>query len=113
MDVMSSILLSQHKEMLQETENITTMYWWLIHHPPVSYCLYFAGTLIELSFLTGFFTKRYDKVLASLYILFLIMNLIIMRINYWQTFPFIIVLIYSNMLLIDPKSSHKRKLFTA
>jgi hypothetical protein len=104
MDVMSSILLSQHKEMLTGSEGMTAVYWWLIHHPMVSYSLYFIGTVMELSFITGFFTKRFDKVLVILYTLFLIMNLLVMRINYWQTFPFIVVLIYSR---VQP-SDHSR-----
>jgi hypothetical protein len=97
MEVMSSILLNQHKEMLVGNEGIMAIYWWLIEHPKVSYFLYFIGTVMELSFIAGFFTKRFDTVLVILYTLFLIMNLLIMRINYWQTFPFIVVLIYSKV----------------
>lgn len=95
---MSSILLNQHKELFISLQYaiLPNVYKWLIAHSSISYCLYFAGTLTELSFIIGFFTLKLDKMLLSLFILFLTFNLLIMQINYCMVLPFIISLIYSN-----------------
>jgi hypothetical protein len=107
-DIMSSILLNQHKEFLiyPSGSKIVSLYRWLIAHPRSSYWLYFGATALELSFIVGFFTRRFDLVLVIFYILFLIMDLMIMRINYWQTFPFVLVLLYSRIGL--PSSNLER-----
>jgi hypothetical protein len=94
---MSEILLYQHKEYLvsSPTNWYSRFIYWLVSHPGVSYCLYAAAALLELSFFTGFITRKYDKLLLALFILFLLMDIIIMRIPYWEVAPFLICLLYS------------------
>lgn len=89
---MSAILLNQHKELLLNSPG----YWqanfilWLILHQNVSYALYILSAAVELSFLTGFFTKRFDKILLFLFILFLVADHLIMRIPYYDLAPFVL-----------------------
>ena len=58
----SNILLLQHKEIFV----ITPQHWYaqfiqfLINTRKLSYALYLAGTIFELSCIIGFFTKKYD-----------------------------------------------------
>jgi len=98
---MSGILLFQHKELLitDQSSLLLDFYRWLIVHPAISYWLYFLSTIMELFFIVGFFTKRYDRILLLIYCTFLIMDFVIMRIDYWRTFPFILCLIFSKYRL--------------
>jgi len=94
---MSAILIYQHKEFLisSSPSSLVLFYKWLIVHPFVSYSLYLCNSIVELFFLAGFFTKRWDRLLILLYILFLIANAIVMKIHYWETVPFLLALYYS------------------
>jgi hypothetical protein len=93
---MSNILLVQHKEILV----ITPQHWYskfiqfLINTPKLSYALYFAGTIFELSCLVGFFTKKYDRFIVVGWLFFLCFDHFIMRIPYYEIsallLPFII-----------------------
>jgi len=90
---LSNILLFQHADIL--TANGTSSgfssiaspaghwYAWLIDHPRISYSLYLGSVLLEASFIIGFFTRRWDRVLLGLSILFVIADLLVMRIPYW------------------------------
>src|SRR4051794_29981810 len=77
---MSGVLIYQHKELLTSSPG----YWqsnfllWLIQRPQLSYSLYLSAALLELSFIVAFFTKKYDKLLIVLLIIFLIMDHLIM-----------------------------------
>lgn len=93
---MSGVLLFQHKEYLTSSANwYTTFVYWLINHPSVSYLLYFAGMLFELIFLAGFFTKKFDHYLIIAFVLFLLMDLLLMRISYFEMSAFVLTLFYS------------------
>lgn len=95
---MSGILLYQHKEMLINSPDFwqTKMILWLIAHQALSYLLYALLTLIELVFIIGFFTKRFDKFLIALFILFLIADYFIMRIAYFEVTPLLLTLYFSS-----------------
>lgn len=89
---MSGILLDQHKEMLAGTTH-----WWmqsliacLIKHTTISFILYMLVTCMELLFGAGFFTRKYDHLLAIVYLLFLLADHLIMRIPYYETLPFLL-----------------------
>ena len=104
---MSAILLEQHKEFL-----VTSPGYWqsnliraLINMPLTSFILYWMGLLAELSFATGFFTKRYDRALFVFFALFLIFDYLIMRIPYIEVSPFLLVLLYSH--LGSPEGKYK------
>lgn len=94
---MSGILLVQHKEYLTSSPGswYSSFVYWLISHSKVSYILYLAATIVEFIFLIGFFTKRYDRHLIALFFLFIVMDVLIMRIPYMELIPFILTLIYS------------------
>ncbi len=97
MEQMSGVLVFQHKDMLANSPE----YWqsrfivYLINHQVLSYALYLCSTVIELTFIVGFFTKKYDRLLALAFILFLIMDYLLMRIPYLELTPFLLTLIYS------------------
>lgn len=105
---MSGILLFQHKEYLTSSPDFwyTHFIYWLIGHRYASYLLYASATLLELSFITGFFTKRYDRLLACACILFLLTDIFFMRIPYWEVTPFLITLLFSKYTLPVSHSSY-------
>ncbi len=82
---MSRILLLHHTDLLTGpcTSITCRAYSWLIGHPVISQTLYIGGTLLEACFLVGFFTRRWDRWLIGLAVVFVIANLMLMRIPYW------------------------------
>lgn len=82
---MSRILLLHHTDLLTDpcTSLTCRVYRWLIDHPAWSYSLYLCGALVEASFIVGFFTRRWDRLLIVLAIAFVIADLLLMRIPYW------------------------------
>ncbi|HEV9038664.1 MAG TPA: hypothetical protein VGQ51_18635 [Puia sp.] len=56
---------------------------WLIDHPGPAQTLYIAAAVLEAFFLIGFFTRRYDRLLIALAVLFVVADLVVMRIPYW------------------------------
>ncbi len=93
---LSAILLDQHKEMLTNSPNywMSHFYQWLIKNVTLSYILYIIVTLMELSFIIGFFTKGFDKFLILVYFIFLLSDHFIMRIPYYETLPFLLTLYF-------------------
>jgi hypothetical protein len=91
---MSGILLEQHKELLVNSIDYwqTKLFEWLIKNQVISYGLYLIATLMELSFIIGFFSRRYDKLLAVIFIMFLIGDYLIMRIPYFEVMPLLLTL---------------------
>ena len=94
---MSGVLLYQHKEFLTSSPDhwLSHFFYWIINHPLVGYLIYLLGTLLELLFLSGFFTRKFDRILLYAFILFLLLDLFLMRIYYWELSPFMITLLYS------------------
>jgi len=82
---MSRILLRQHADLLSgvcdgwQCRAIVD----LIGHPGLSWSIYVLGVLVELAFAVGFFTRRWDRLLLGLAVLFVAADLVIMRIPYW------------------------------
>ncbi len=93
-DEMSGVLLYQHKELLTNSPG----YWqsnfilYLIQHTFFSYFLYLSSALLELGFIAGFFTKKFDRYLIAAFIIFLLLDQLIMRITYYEVIPFILTL---------------------
>jgi hypothetical protein len=93
---MSGILLYQHKELLASSPG----YWqsdfllWLIQRPQLAYLLYLSAALLELSFIVGFFTRKYDRLLLVLLVIFLVMDHLIMRITYYEIAPMALTLMF-------------------
>lgn len=91
---MSGVLLYQHNQMLTNSTGYwqTDFYYRLIQNPGVSWLLYAISAIIELCFMVGFFTKKYDKLLTVLFIIFLFADYIIMRIPYFEMLPFLLTM---------------------
>ena len=100
-DQMSGILLMQHKEFLVASPQhwYSAFIYWIIRNHYIGYFLYLASTILELIFSIGFFTKKYDRQLFILFILFLIMDFIVMRINYFEVLPLALPLLFSKPTL--------------
>jgi len=95
---MSGILVSQHASVLLNSENIfSSLINYLVQHYKIAYVLYLISFVIELSFLTGLFTKKFDKFLIVLFCLFAFLNYLLMEINYFSWLPFLGCLYFSNL----------------
>jgi len=96
----SNILIGQHAEYLRDncTQFMCRIYFILIEFPLLSYALYLVATVIELSFLIGFFTRRYDKWLVLLAFVFVFFDQQVMRIAYWTMLISVIPLWFSSYL---------------
>ena len=97
LDQMSDVLLVQHKEYLVSSPDnwFSHLVYFLVQHPVLGYLLYLLGTLLELVFVIGFFTCKYDRWLIAGFILFLIMDHLLMRIPYYETLPWVLTLYFS------------------
>jgi hypothetical protein len=82
---MSRILLFHHTDLLSGpcTSFTCRAYRWLVDHPGLSYVLYLGGAALEGCFVVGFFTRRWDRVLIGLAVVFVLADLLLMRIPYW------------------------------
>ena len=60
---------------------------------------------MELSFITGYFTRRYDRWLIRIFLVFVAADIIIMKINYFEVLPFVITLYYSKYELPANKTA--------
>lgn len=93
---MSGVLLFQHKEYLVTSKDWYTRFvYFLVRRPQLSFVLYVGAAMLELFFFVGFFTRRYDKFLIVLFIVFLLLDNLFMRIPYWEVTPFFITLVFS------------------
>ena len=94
---MSNLLLYQHKEQLVSSPGhwYTDFIYWLVRNPVISYILFLLSTLMELGFLAGFFTKKFDRWLIRFFLLFIVADLLVMKINYFEVLPFLLILYYS------------------
>lgn len=94
---MSGVLLYQHNQLLTSSPG----YWqsefilFLIQRQQLSYLLYLSATLLELSFIIGFFTKKYDRLLVFAFLLFILLDILIMRMPYFEVFPLLLTLWFS------------------
>jgi len=106
-ETMSGVLQLQHKSLLTDSGRESfraDIYNWLITHPIISSLLYRGATIAELFFGMGFFTKRYDYILALIFLIFLVFNVLIMRIAYWEVTPFLLTLFYSKLVIPETES---------
>jgi hypothetical protein len=97
LDQMSNVLLLQHKDLLVTSANHLYTQWikMLITHPSLSWSLFAGATILELSFIVGFFTKRFDKLLCIFALLFIVMDKVVMNMYYIEILPLIIPLLFS------------------
>ena len=103
---MSGILVNQHS--VQLAENADTYFVaflkYLINHPTISFVVFAIGVFIEFLFVVGLFTKKLDRILLLLLILFFLMDYFLMQINYMSWMPFVGLLYfsrYTSLPLVD------------
>jgi hypothetical protein len=94
---LSGILLTQHAAHLISAPGDwqSKLIYYLVRHPWQGYILYATATLFELFFITGFFTRKYDRILIAVFILFLVMDMLVMRIPYFEVLPLVLPLLFS------------------
>jgi hypothetical protein len=82
---MSHILMEQHANYMVSdcTAWKCGFHAYLIQSPALSQTIYIVATLLEMAFIAGFFTRKYDKLLVLLLVVFIAFNQLIMRIPYW------------------------------
>ena len=69
------------------------------------YVLFILAVLMQLSFVVGFFTRKYDRLLAFFLIVFIITDYLVMRIEYWEYIVFLPLFWYPFPPLKGIKSS--------
>jgi len=72
---------------------ITQLILTIIDNPAYCSMLFIAAVISQLSFAIGFFTKKYDRLLAILLIIFIISDYLVMRIEYWEFIVFLPLLL--------------------
>jgi hypothetical protein len=99
-DQMSSILLEQHLRYLAYNLNdyYSRTIYFLINSPKLSYSIYCLAIIIQLSFIFGFFTKKFDRIFLGLFVLFIVSDYFLMSINYFVWLGYGVVLYYSKFL---------------
>ena len=91
---MSAILVNQHAAYLVAEPNawFSNVVKYLVTHRQLSYIIYLLATLSEFIFIIGFFTKRFDKLLIIVFILFVLLDYFLMSINYFSWTAFLVCL---------------------
>lgn len=81
-DQMKNILAQQHVDLFTlAPESLHTKFLqWILHNDFIANSLYYLGFITQLSFILVFVTKKYDKILALLLILFVLNTYSLMRI---------------------------------
>lgn len=69
----------------------------LLSSPSISYTLFLLATLLELFFLIGFFTKKYDILLVYLFLTFHIINYLILDLTFLNHFIILIFFLPMNV----------------
>ncbi len=112
---MSGILLYQHADLLLTSPGYwqTEMIQWLIDHKTAGFILYLSAAVLELVFIVGFFTKKYDHLLVTGFLVFLVFDHLVMRIPYYEVLPYLITLRVAAMrrdlpVYAAPQQNHTR-----
>ena len=101
MEQMSGALLIQHAAYLagSQTDWFANFIKYLINHKQLSYFIYLMATIFEFVFIVGFFTKKYDKALIGVFLLFVVGDYFLMEINYFSWSAFLGCLWFSRFRL--------------
>lgn len=88
---MSAILLKQHAAYLTQspTDWFSSIVNYLVINYRFSYFIYLCSGIAELVFVVGFFTKKADKLLILIFLLFILFDFFLMRINYFAWVAFL------------------------
>lgn len=106
---LSGILVNQHSTLLAENVNsfFSGFLKYLINHPFISWVIFALGIFIEFFFVVGLFTKKLDKTLLLLLILFFVMDYFLMQINYMAWLPFAGLLYFSRFTSLPLQEKNK------
>jgi hypothetical protein len=98
---MSAILLLQHSSYITADPGnwFSKFIIYLVNNTWLSYAIYLMATLAEIAFIVGFFTKKADKFLILIFVLFAVFDLFLMRINYFSWLSFLFCLWYAKYSL--------------
>lgn len=104
---MSGVLLFQHTEQLANSPEYwqTRFFLWMIRHIWVSQAVYIAACLLQLSFIVGFFTKRYDRWLVAGFLVFLACDYLLMRIPYFEVAALLLPLLLTDRSIPQPEET--------
>ncbi len=93
----SAILIQQHSSMLTGigTSAYKSFIEFWVHNPMASWFIYVGATFIELSFLVGLITKKFDRFLGIFLCCFLLFDYVFMGITYIPWFAFTALFFYS------------------
>lgn len=80
----------------------TQLNFYLAQHPFGSYLFYLFGTLLEFIIIIGFFTKKYDKALGIIILLFHFVNWFVMDIGPFGQIAFVSMLFFSQNFQFPP-----------
>ncbi|MDF1697438.1 MAG: hypothetical protein P1U56_16465 [Saprospiraceae bacterium] len=67
---------------------ITQLIGQIIDNPTFCALLFGAAVLSQIAFAIGFFTKKYDRLIAGLLLIFIVSDYLVMRIEYWEFIVF-------------------------
>jgi hypothetical protein len=83
---MTNILKNQHAAIIYQTDNTLYSSWinYLIDNPIFANTLWWIAAMIELSFIIGFFSKRFDSFLFFLFWLFILADFLVMGLHFWE-----------------------------
>ncbi len=103
---MAGILLYQHNGYIISNDHdwYTRIIYSLIQYPAIAYLFYFIGTCIELLFVAGLFTRKFDTILIVAFFLFILFDLLLMRINYFSWTAFMGCFYFSKFHLYDDRN---------
>ncbi len=109
-DQMTNILVSQHTDLqiLAPDTLHTGFIQHLISSPQLSNSLYILAFLMQLIFITAFFTKKIDKILSVLLISFVIGTYFLMRIYNLDLLMMVLPLWFS-IVYFNPVYTHQRE----
>lgn len=90
---MSEILKRQHLEYLINYPDTTYSDFivFLIQNPIISNWLWYMGWAVELFFIVGFFTRKWDKILIFLFLAFFVMDYFLMNLCFIEFCIFVLV----------------------
>jgi hypothetical protein len=105
---MSCILLEQHLRHLVYDSNdyFSRLIYFLINSTMFSQSLYCMVFIIQVSFISGVFTKKFDRILLCLFIIFIVLDYFLMRIDYLIWIGYGIVLYFSKF--INPPKAYEQ-----
>lgn len=102
---MAAILLKQHNIYLvsNPADWFTKSINFIVEHKAIGCIIFVCGTIAELLFATGFFTRRFDSYLIWVFCIFLAGDLFLMRINYFTWMVFMGCFYFSSFSLQDER----------